>query len=213
MAIFGFKKTPKEIQEDLRLFVKKAIELGADRALSITTDKIVVDERVRVKCRYPPCHGYGTSIMCPPHSMSPEETKKMLQLYKHALLIRVDVDPRDIAGLEAKKRKTYRPHTVKIHEIINQLEGDAFYRGYYLALGLKSGLCRLCSPTSKHVECEALKTDICRFPLKARPSMEAIGIDVFATVSKVGWEIYPVGERSDPSQVPCAGVHGLLLML
>jgi predicted metal-binding protein len=207
-----FKKTPREIQEGLSFLVKKGKELGADRALTITTDKIVVDERVRVKCRYPPCPSYGTSLMCPPHSMNADETKKLLKLYKYAILLRVDVNPRDIAGLEAKKHKTYRPHTIKLHNIINQLEGIAFSQGFYLALGLKSGSCRLCSATSLHVECEALKTGKCKFPLKARPSIESIGIDVFATISRIGWEIFAVGELSDPSQIPCAGFHGLLLV-
>jgi predicted metal-binding protein len=209
----SFKKTSEEIQEGLKSLAEKSIELGSDETAIIKAKDIIIDERVRAKCRYPPCPGYGSSIMCPPHSMSAEQTRKLVKLYKHAIIVRVDISPEDAAGLEARKRKAYYPHFAKIREIINQLEGDAFHQGFYLALGFAVGSCRLCSPQSDPIECEALKTNICKFPFKARPAMESVGIDVYATVSKIGWEIYPVGILSDPSKIPCARAFGLLLVM
>ncbi|HRT71811.1 MAG TPA: DUF2284 domain-containing protein, partial [Syntrophales bacterium] len=38
--------------------------------------------------------------------------------------------------------------------------------------------------------------EACRFPFKARPSMEAMGIDVIATLESVGWPSgFPVTDR------------------
>ena len=214
MVKLSFNKTPEEIQEGLKSIVDKSLKLGSNETVIIKTEDIVIDERVRAKCRYPPCPGYGSSIMCPPHSMSSDETKKLVKLYKHAIVVRVDISPEDAAGLEARRRRAYYPHFTKIREIINQLEGEAFHQGFYLALGFAVGSCRLCSKSdSDPIECEALKTNICKVPFKARPAMESVGIDVYATVSKIGWEIYPVGILSDPSKIPCARAFGLLLVM
>lgn len=213
MVTLYFKKSEDDILNDLKSLVDRSVELGADRALIITPDKVVVDDRVRAKCRYPPCPGYATSLMCPPHSMDPEETRKLTKLYKQAILVRVYVDPKDAAGPKARKRKAYHPYATKLHNIINQLESEAFYKGYYLALGFENGGCRLCSPSSEKIKCEGLNTGMCTHPMDARPSMESVGIDVYATVNGVGWDIYPIGRESDPTQTPCAGFYGLLFVL
>ena len=51
-----------------------------------------------------------------------------------------------------------------------------------------------------------------RFVLIARPSMEAVGIDVCGLVTKVGWEIYPIYNRVDPKLVPSAISVGIVFI-
>ena len=51
-----------------------------------------------------------------------------------------------------------------------------------------------------------MKGDKCRFALRSRPSMEAVGIDVYRLAAQLGWEIYPIASSLKANEVP----HGLL---
>ncbi|HVO66192.1 MAG TPA: DUF2284 domain-containing protein, partial [Syntrophales bacterium] len=46
---------------------------GASVVKLINIDDIVVDERVRLKCRVPVCDSYNKNLMCPPYVPSVEE--------------------------------------------------------------------------------------------------------------------------------------------
>jgi predicted metal-binding protein len=70
---------------------------------------------------------------------------------------------------------------IKLHRLVNQLETMAFKEGFYLAAGLTGGDCSLCT------ECVTpQRGELCRHPFEARPSMEAMGIDVLKTCDNVG---------------------------
>jgi len=69
------------------------------------------------------------------------------------------------------------------------LEREIFLAGFYRVFGMGAGPCILC-PTCT--------TKICRHPEEARPSMEACGIDVFATAGENGFPIEVVKDRSSP---------------
>ena len=67
------EKVPDELlQQDPEKYRQRAIEIGATDAKIITTDIIVIDERVRAKCINPVCASYGTNINCPPYAMDLE---------------------------------------------------------------------------------------------------------------------------------------------
>jgi predicted metal-binding protein len=70
------------------------------------------------------------------------------------------------------------------------MEREIFLSGFYRALGLGAGPCNLCRSCSFD--------DGCRHPDDARPSMEACGIDVFATARKHGFTINVVRSYEDP---------------
>ena len=70
---------------------QRAIELGATDAKVITTDDIVIDERVLAKCTYPKCEGYDTSLNCPPYAMSPELMRKVVNKFRYAIFIMMEV--------------------------------------------------------------------------------------------------------------------------
>jgi predicted metal-binding protein len=78
------------------------------------------------------------------------------------------------------------------------LEQDAFFNGYYKALGFGAGPCWLCKKCN---------LEHCVHALQARPSMESCGIDVYATVRAHGFPIEVVRDRS---QVPDR--YGLILL-
>jgi len=171
--------------------VSAARKFGADEVKAISTKDIIIDKRVRLKCGIPVCSDYGRHLLCPPNLMSVDEFSEVVGLYKRAIIVQVvsDVDsleksnrPLDAALCESVEKST---NTVKwerrLHDVVNRLETHAFKKGFYLAAGLIGGSCSLCR------ECVTPASgERCRHPFQARPSMEAMGMDVVATCKRVG---------------------------
>jgi predicted metal-binding protein len=87
----------------------------------------------------------------------------------------------------------------------------AFYDGHYLAFGFGAGSCRhtFCG---QEETCRAMQGDRCRFALRARPSMEAVGIDVYKMVASAGWDIYPIGSGAKPPDIPKGTLAGIVIV-
>ena len=159
-------------------YVKRLLELGAADAVAIDPRDVVTGEWVRWKCRYG-CGGYGRRLTCPPHSPTPGETRALLGGYRLGVLAHWTGELRPSASMVAVER-------------------EAFLDGWHQALALGEGPCRLC---------EACNLERCAHPQEARPSMEACGIDVFATARAQGLPIHPLRERNEPHNL-----YGLLLL-
>jgi len=189
------------LQKDLEKYREKAIKLGATDAKVITSDMVIIDERVRAKCIYPKCSSYGTSAHCPPHVPDLQYVRELIGKYEYAIFIDIRVPSELLAGPTVVKLKSSIPSGLKIYEIVSKIEAAAFYDGYYLALGFGAGPCK--PHFCPDVECSALNLgQRCRHALRARASMEAMGMDVYAMATKVGWDIYPIGAGVEPSAVP-----------
>ena len=156
-----------EEKPDLDGFLQRACELGALEAKVIDPASIVTGAWVRLKRQFG-CGGYNSSFCCPPYSPRPEETRKVIDCYNRAILIHCKRNG------DAKK-------------IGRELERDIFLSGLYKALALGDGPCRLC---------DACNLEKCIHPRQARPSMEACGIDVYATARGNGFPIQVVKDRS-----------------
>jgi predicted metal-binding protein len=152
-----------------RDFLDAALRFGAIAAKVVRPVDVVTAAWVRWKCQFG-CGGYASSSMCPPHTPTPDQTRRMLDEYAHGILFEA---PRNTAKVIAAK-----------------LERQIFLAGYYKAFGLGSGPCPLCR--------QCAFEEGCRHPDEARPSMEACGIDVFATARKHGFTIDVVRTRRDP---------------
>jgi len=163
------KQIPKVKGKNLRGFLQRIIAIGDQEAKIIDPKTVETAPWVRWKCQFG-CGGYNSSLVCPPHSPTPEQTRKVLDSYKRAILF------------EAGR------HDAK--EIAVKMEREIFLSGYYKAFGLGAGPCQLCS------SCAYDKG--CRHPEEARPAMEACGIDVFATARKHGFTINVVRRSKDP---------------
>ncbi|MBE0617036.1 MAG: DUF2284 domain-containing protein [Proteobacteria bacterium] len=198
------------VAKDLGTYVERALELGATRAVAIDADQIIVDDRVRLKCQVPRCFGYGACAHCPPNTMKPSELRGYLKDYRKAVFFTKDVLPEVIARNRATIKERIEVYR-ELFEIVNQVESMAFYDGHYLAFGLGAGSCRhsLCADAQ---DCRALQGDKCRHSLRARPSMEAVGIDVFRMASSVGWDIYPIGSDAQPADIPKGTLAGLVVV-
>ncbi len=103
-------------------FCKKAIEMGIEGVKIIDPDSIVTAEWVRMKCQYG-CPGFGESLCCPPHTPTPDMTRKVIDSYQKAILLHQRLRKGEKRG---EKANTFR-------EAVVCLEIKMFLDGYYKA--------------------------------------------------------------------------------
>jgi predicted metal-binding protein len=180
--------------------VDRAHALGADRAAPLPAASVVVDERVRLKCRVPRCSSYGRNLMCPPHVPGPEETRAALARYADVLIVQRDIAVTQVQVDAALDGKTYAESRAlgaedvgcdneitaaqnAFAKLMSALEREAFRLGYRFAAAYAGGDCVLCEV------CEGIEDGVCRHPFEARPSAEAVGVDVIATARAAGLDI------------------------
>ena len=174
--------------------VEIALKAGAIAARIIPSERIVIDPRVRFKCEVPRCAGYGQFLTCPPYVMSVDAFTRIRSGYKWGLLIQVEaknIDSTDKGKgrinqtILKENKKSHRPFKLKLLEIVEAVESAAFKKGMRFAAGLVGGSCVLCE------RCVNDKfTEVCRHPFRARPPMEAVGIDVVKTAENAGLPIH-----------------------
>jgi predicted metal-binding protein len=170
---------------------------------------VPIDERVALKCRIPKCFGYGTCANCPPHSLTPEETRKIAALYRYGVLMKIDVPPPIIV----RDRETIKQRVgayQNMFDLVSRIESESFYDGYYLSVGFAAGSCK--STYCYNVDCTVLHGEKCRLALRARPSMEAVGIDCYRLATEQGWDILPIGSSADAGSISQGTLMGLVLV-
>lgn len=145
-----------------------AIQEGFKRAAVLQAAEIVTGHWVRNKCQYG-CDRYGKGLQCPPYGMDSEAARKMIDSYSWAVLVEGMPPGRDF------------------HERLLALEKKAFLAGFHKAFVFTAGHCPVCDKCPEEGDC--------RFPGKARPSMEASGIDVYETAIQAGFTLVPVQEK------------------
>ncbi len=162
---------------ELAAWCERALELGAEAARPLAPQLVVTADWVRLKCQFG-CDGYGSCRTCPPHSPAPEQTRRLLNGFSRAILLRVGPHTGASGGYSGTLRKAAAG-----------LERELFLAGHYKAWAMGNGPCEICATCDTATPCVD--------PEHARPSMEACGIDVFATVRNAGWEIEVVADRED----------------
>ena len=184
---------------------KKALEFGASNSTIIDVRIIPIEDAIIEYCKKPLCPSYGKSAHCPPHAPKPAEARKLMKPFQKALLFKLDVASKVLMSDESNK--AFR----KIYEIASQLETAAQKAGFVRAKGLAAGSCL--PVFCKKNKCRVIEEDKeCRFPSLARPSMEAIGINVFKLIQEVGWEIQPITKDTDTDSIPSGVLAGLVLV-
>ena len=126
--------------------------------------------------------------MCPPYVPSVAEFREAITNYNQVILIQIYALLHE-TYVNAPREEVFIPAR-KLHELVNLGEREAFAAGFVFPVYI-GGCCRLCD------ECVAVQGGTaCRFPFKARPSMEAMGIDVIATAEKAGLPLtFPVKNK------------------
>ena len=121
-----------EMQEgEMEYLLKRALELGAEKAKIIDTETVVVAEWVRWKCQYG-CPLFEKDPFHPPVAPDAASTKRVLREYTKAILIN-------------------GPNGQTLTEAAVKLEGEAYHRGYYKAFALTAlvpGGGAACAPVS-----------------------------------------------------------------
>lgn len=100
-----------------------------------------------------------------------------------ALLFQVQGGLKPGMTVEAMEKR-FKEVSLQLLDILTHLEKRAFELGFHFSLGLGSGHCKLCDKCPAGVE-----NSSCTNPGKARPSMEAVGIDVIGTAMKAGFPV------------------------
>ena len=174
----------ERLEADLEHYCQMALDLGASAAVTIPASDVIIDERVRLKCFAPRCLRAGETPNCPPYAPDLDLVRGAMSRFSWAVLFKCDVAPIEdyVPGsgrTKADKRRTLSFHR-KGSEVVCALERHAYKDGYHLAIGFGGGSCKdyLCDG----LPCQFLDSGRCRFPQRARPSMEAVGMDVLSLV-------------------------------
>jgi predicted metal-binding protein len=198
------------LAQDLERYREQALAMGATQAKILKAEAIPVDERVTLKCQIPRCFGYGVSAHCPPNTMKAAELQDLLQKYRWAVFFIKEVPPEVIVRDKATIKERVAAYQ-QVFKIVNELESMAFYDGHYLAFGFAAGSCRH-TYCGQQEGCQAMEGKRCRFALRSRPSMEAVGIDVYKMAAQAGWDIYPIGSDAKPEDMPKGTLAGIVIV-
>jgi len=194
------KPKPKRKANEFTFLLEEANRLGAREAKIISPNKVVVEDRVLLKCRTG-CDSYGKKFVCPPFTPTPDEFRRMLKEYHKVLIVKfpAEAEAEEDVGRSLHKNQ-YSPETPsalrertkdfwdvwgadkrRILLAMLDLEKAAFNRGYTLAVSLTAGSCTLCAKCSMEATCT--------HPTMARYPEHALGVNVKKTLKNVGMSI------------------------
>jgi predicted metal-binding protein len=173
--------------------LEEAKKLGALEAKIIDSNKVVVEDRVLLKCRTG-CDSYGKKFVCPPFTPTPDEFRKMLREYRKVLIAKfpAEAEAEEDIGRSLQRSQVspeispdVRERTEKFWDLwggdkrrillaMLDLEKAAFNRGYTLAISLTAGSCTLCAKCNMEARCT--------HPTMARYPEHALGVNVKKTL-------------------------------
>ncbi len=156
-----------EKMRKMLMLQETAGRLGCSRTELISADLLRPDQRVALKCRVNFCGQYGRNLMCPPAVTGGFDWTKAVEGYNYALILQ-----RTIVVSDNRYREIYDNEKPAFLKLVLDLEKEAFRAGFSLAYGLTAGHCDICQ------NCAGVEQLACLHPEQARPSMEAIGINV-----------------------------------
>ncbi len=189
--------TAKSEHTKLDTLRKRALELGATDAKVIPASKIVIEDRVVLKCKVG-CTSYGKTLMCPPFTPSAEEFRKIVAEYRYALFMKFtskaeaetelqkvlsaqnanELDKEDKEKLD-KFWASWKKDKADMLAAIIKLEKEAMRGGYALAVSFVSGACQVCD------KCQT-ESRVCIHPELTRISEDAVGVNVKKTAANAG---------------------------
>ena len=178
MSELEYRKEPMNTQEKIEELVKKH---KVNDFKWMDPNKFVIEQWVRMKCVYG-CEEYGKTATCPPNVPSIAECKEFFKGYTSSLVIHY-------SGSFEKPEERHL-WTKNINSQLLALEREVFISGFRKAFLLFLDSCTFCDGCPS-------KREKCKKPREARPTSEALGMDVYATVRQIG---FPIQVLSDYSQ-------------
>lgn len=204
--------------DNYKFLEKIALDMGVDSAKVITTDHVVIEDRVRLKCMV--CPYYGKNLKCPPYTPSIDEFRKILNDYSIAMIVKlkppeISKKIREYGQEKGDEARLWNQDLNNLSPVIwseisdiyrtmltdlLELERAAFNQGYAFAMAFFGGKCLLCE------NCNLEKG--CQNALMARFSAEAMGINVLKTAENAGMGLkFP----SEGNQTPITPIAILII--
>lgn len=202
------KLSGKEIEksgtemEKFRFLTDRAREAGAADARVIPASGIVVEDRVREKCRTG-CFEYGKHLTCPPYAPEVADFRRSLGEYQYAMVVKFRSEaefPEEIryslmqTMIDPAAKKETKESAIafltafvhegnRLHRMMLDLEKIAFNAGYTFALATVFGPgCRLCESCN-------IAGGQCNRPTMKRHCPEGLGINLVKTTEAAGMPI------------------------
>jgi predicted metal-binding protein len=172
--LWGENMTARDELE--RIFLKNGLDFKW-----IDPKKIVVSNWVRMKCMYG-CPDYGRVASCPPNTPSIPECQKFFQEYNDAVVFHFEK--------RVAKPEDRHAWTREVNSSLLKIEREVFLSGHRKAFLLFMDSCELCE------KCTG-KRETCKQPKLSRPTPEALGVDVYATVAQIGYPIQVLKDYSE----------------
>lgn len=144
--------------------------------------KVVVSQWVRVKCMFG-CVEYGKNACCPPNTPAVDECARFFGEYSEGVLIRFNHAVQHPEDRHAWSRE--------VNQRLLAVEREVFIGGHHKAFMLFMDSCSLCE------QCATTRRG-CKEQRAARPSPEAMAVDVFATVRAAGFPIDVLADYAQP---------------
>jgi len=144
----------------------------------IDPKEIVVAQWVRMKCMFG-CSEYGQNASCPPNVPSVSECRQFFSEYNTVAVFHF--------AKAVDQPEDRHKWSKKVNQDLIALERAVFLAGYHKTFLLCMDSCSLCK------KCTGVR-EKCIEPRSSRPSPEAMGVDVFATMQKID---YPIAVLSD----------------
>jgi predicted metal-binding protein len=194
------KQKAKRKTKEFNFLLEEVRRLGAREAKIIGSNKVVVEDRVLLKCRTG-CDSYGKKFVCPPYTPTPDEFRKILREYNKVLIVKfpADAEAEEDVGRSLQKNQCspaippdLRERTNKFWDVWSadkrrillamlELEKAAFNRDFMLAFALTAGSCTLCEKCNMDGSCT--------HPTMARYAEHALGVNVKKTLMNAGMSI------------------------
>ena len=157
-------------------------ELGFADYKWIRPQQIVVAHWVRMKCTFG-CGEYGRNASCPPNTPSVPECRQFFDEYSAAVILRF---PKAL-----DKPEDRFAWAKQVNQRLVELERRVFLAGHQKAFLLAMDSCSFCA------DCVGSRGE-CEHPRSARPSPEAMAVDVFGTVRHYGYPIQVLSDYDQP---------------
>lgn len=160
---------------------EEACQMGSTRTALIWARDVVFDPRVSLKCAQNLCTHYGNNFMCPPHVPTAHDFARGADGFRIALLLQLEQKMRENL-MPGEINQEFKKLSLELLGILLALEKRAFTLEFPFSMGLGGGECKICET------CGAATGEVkCCRPGEARPSMEAVGIDVTTTCRRANF--------------------------
>jgi len=142
---------------------------------------IIVAQWVRMKCMFG-CGEYGRNASCPPNVPSVSECRQFFSEYNTAAAFHF---ARAVDSPEDRHQWSR-----KVNRGLIILERAVFLAGYQRVFLLFMDSCGLCK------KCTGIREE-CTEPRSSRPTPEAMGVDVYSTMQRIGYPLAVLPDYND----------------